>query len=191
MSDTPAIADEIRALLYADRCAVYKRLIAHALGLTKDPDEAVGLANEAVARVLAGTTYAWDRQKPLVDHLGSVINGLARNWRRRAWRRREKLHPGRDDDPPLDAADPRGAAEDAILDEAAVREEDALAARVMARVARDKIIPRMLELEQDGTHAAAEQAAIIGCTVKEIHRARERLAHHRDAVLREARGQDE
>ena len=41
----------------------------------------------------------------------------------------------------------------------------------------------MLQLEEEGVHDASVQAERMGCTVRDIYRARERIAHHRDAVL--------
>ena len=62
-----------------------------------------------------------------------------------------------------------------------------LASRVMDRVAEDPIIPGMLKHEQAGVGKASELAALLNCSVKEIYRARERLAHNRNRVLEEER----
>jgi hypothetical protein len=66
-----------------------------------------------------------------------------------------------------------------------------LAARVMERMGQDPIIKGMLEHEGAGIHRASELAALLHCSVKDIHRARERLAYRRDQVLEEDRQQEE
>lgn len=44
-----------------------------------------------------------------------------------------------------------------------------------------------LKLTQAGTKSAEKQAAALKCTVKDIYRARERVAYQREAVVAEAR----
>jgi len=69
--------------------------------------------------------------------------------------------------------------------------ERRLAARVLARVAADPLITGMLEHEKAGIGRAPELAALLHCTVKDIYRARERVAYHRDRVLEEERRAEE
>jgi hypothetical protein len=64
-------------------------------------------------------------------------------------------------------------------------------ARVIERVRKDAIIIGMLKHNLDGIEGASELAALLHCAVKDIYRARERLAHHRDQVLEEERREEE
>ncbi len=51
----------------------------------------------------------------------------------------------------------------------------------------DEPAREMLALEQEGIDGAAEIASRLQCTVKDVYRMRERVAHHRDKVLEEER----
>ena len=61
----------------------------------------------------------------------------------------------------------------------------------MDRVAKDPIIPGIPRHEQEGIEKASELASKLQCSPKDIYRARERLAHHRDQVLEEERKLEE
>ncbi|MBV9947504.1 MAG: hypothetical protein JOZ69_11685, partial [Myxococcales bacterium] len=65
-----------------------------------------------------------------------------------------------------------------------------VATKLMARVAKDPIIPAMLEHRKAGISTATELARLLRCSVKDIYRAHDRLTHHRERVLEEERRQE-
>jgi DNA-directed RNA polymerase specialized sigma24 family protein len=169
--------------------ALAKKLVGYANRKTRDMTRATDAAQEAVARMLEGRgSYRWDpTRKSLLNHLADVVDTVVANERRRAATRREKpIDRASDDDgkPHSDRhPDSRPNAEQQAASIEERQTELRLAAEVMTRVEKDPVIPGMLALEEEGIHDAAEQARRLGCTVKDIYRARERLAYHRDAVL--------
>jgi DNA-directed RNA polymerase specialized sigma24 family protein len=178
-----------RDALRKDPCTA-KKVLGYALNKTRNITRAQDAAQEAVARVLQGRGwYAWKPDaKSLLDHLCDVVDTVVANESRRAGKRRERPIRSKDDEGnPGDDAVP-DLAQDASQQIESLEEEQHeldLAARVMLRVEKDPVIPGMLRLEQDETSDAREQARLLGCSVPEIYRARERLAYHRDVVLRE------
>jgi hypothetical protein len=185
MVEPVAAPDDVRSVLRRD-CTIAKMFVSYAWKCTGDGARAVDAAQEAIARVIEGKRWYARKsdKKELFGHLADVVDTVVANEKRRAYRRREVApNPERDE---------KKRDSDANIEVRAARAEDddrrqRLADRVMARVEKDAIIPGMLVLEQEGIGGAAEQAERLGCTHKEIYRARERLAHHRDVVLAEAR----
>jgi DNA-directed RNA polymerase specialized sigma24 family protein len=170
--------------------SIAKKLLGYAYKKTRAITRAQNAAQEAVARVLqAKGWYAWKPDaKSLLDHLCDVVDTVVANESRRAGNRRERPIRSKDDEGnPGDDAVPDAAPNAAQQIESLEEEQHELdlAARVMLRVEKDPIIPGMLRLAQDETGNAAEQARLLGCSVPDIYRARERLAYHRDVVLRE------
>jgi DNA-directed RNA polymerase specialized sigma24 family protein len=161
---------------------IAKKLVGYAYKKTSDIARAKDAAQEAVARMLESKGfYRWDpSRKTLLNHLADIVDTVVANENRRAaaWRE-EPLKPARD----KRTADPRPDPERKMMDIEEEQRRQRLADAVMMRVEKDPLIPRMLELAQEGTDDAAEQAGKLGCRVPDIYRARERLAHHRDAVL--------
>jgi DNA-directed RNA polymerase specialized sigma24 family protein len=170
--------------------SIAKKLLGYAYTKTRNITRAQDAAQEAIARVLEGKGwYAWKPDaKSLLDHLCDVVDTVVANESRRAGKRRERPIRSKDDEGnPVDDAVPDSAPNVSQQIESLEEEQHEidLAARVMLRIEKDPIIPRMLQLEQDETSDAAEQARLLGCRVPDIYRARERLAYHRDVVLRE------
>jgi hypothetical protein len=185
MGEPEAAASDPRAALRGDP-SVGRRLLGYAFNRTRDGARAEDVAQEAIKRMLEGKGFTrWDPSgKALLPHLFDIVDSIVGNENTRASRRREVASDPERDENKRDS--------DANIEARAVRAEEddltqRLADRVMARVEKDPVIPGMLAAEQEGIDGAAEQAERLGCTVKDIRRARERLAHHRGAVLDEAR----
>ena len=148
---------------------------------------------EAITLVLAGK--GWHRwihdetktvERSLLDHLADVARNVLRKGRERAAARRE-VPTGPEHE--ASAADPQARPDDRIEEHAADENDLRLAGLVLARL--DERTRAMLSLEQDGVDDAGKQAALLGCTVKDIYRMRERVAYHRDRVLDEERRNEE
>jgi hypothetical protein len=155
--------------------SIAKKLFGYAYKKTHDVGRARDTAQEAIKRMLEGKgSDRWDpARKSLLNHLADVVDTVVANEESRAaMSREEPMNPARDE---------KTAAPDPDLEKAERRRR--LAAELMMRVEKDRVVPRMLELEQDGIGDAAEQARRLDCAVADIYRARERLAYHRDTVL--------
>jgi DNA-directed RNA polymerase specialized sigma24 family protein len=168
--------------------SIGKKLFGYAYKKRGDALQARDDTQEAVARVLEGNGwYRWDpARKSLLDHLCDVVDTIVSNERRRASTRREQpMKSGDSDDNQGDDDAPSSSpnAEQQIARDEERSRAERLAAEVMKRVDSDPLIPRMLKLEQDGVADRAEQARLLHCSIPDIKRARERLAHHRDVVL--------
>jgi DNA-directed RNA polymerase specialized sigma24 family protein len=161
---------------------VAKKLLGYAYKKTRDVARAKDAAQEAVARMLEGKGfYRWDPDaKTLLNHLADIVDTVVANERRRAagWRE-EALRPAQHNQ----TADSDPGPEQMTVNIEDDLRQQRLADEIMMRVQDDPVIPRMLDLVRAGTEEAAEQGRQLRCTVKDIYRARERLAHHRDAVL--------
>jgi DNA-directed RNA polymerase specialized sigma24 family protein len=187
----PGVAAPIdpRDVLESDP-AVAKKLVAYAIKKTREIAHARDAAQEAVARMLQGRGFhGWDPAgKSLLHHLVDVVDTLvAASERRRAATKLETPiagDAGDDYNPDSDRhPDSRPHVEQPVASVEETQRELRLAAEVVMRVDKDPVILRMLELEQEGIHDTAEQARRLGCTVNDLHRGRDRLARHRDAVL--------
>jgi DNA-directed RNA polymerase specialized sigma24 family protein len=165
-------------------------LLAYAFKKTRDRERTQEVAQDAIARVLAGRGWCrWDPdRKSLLNHLSDVVESLVANQNRRASVNRER--PMAEDDEEAEP-DSSPSPEQRFDSHEQLERKRRLAARVMERVAEDRIIPRMLECEQEGIDQASELASRLDCSVKDIYRARERLAYHRDQVLEEERKLEE
>jgi hypothetical protein len=155
--------------------SIAKKLVGYAHKKTHDVARAKDAAQQAIKRMLEGKgSDRWDpARKSLLNHLADVVDTVVANEKSRAamWRE-EPMNPARGEK--TAALDP---------DPAQAERRRRLAAEVVMRVEKDRVIPRMLELEQGGIGDAAEQARRLDFAVSDIHRARERLAYHRDTVL--------
>ena len=162
-----------------------RRLLGYAKNKCRGRGDAREVAHEATLRVLAGKGWhRWDPyRRTLLNHLADVVDSLVANATRRASLRRERpMSDGEEDGAPDSTPSP----EERLAAEQDLERRRRLKARVMARVEGDPIIPRMLAHEQSGISDAAALAAVLGCAPKDIKRARERLAYHRNLVVAEA-----
>jgi DNA-directed RNA polymerase specialized sigma24 family protein len=175
-------------LAQEDRYRITRRLLGYAYGKTSDVQRARDVAQEAIALVLEGE--GWHRWTPdpdrtpersLFGHLCNVARAIAKDERKSAANRLRVEPDPEDEQRDERVADPRPTVEQASIAEGDARATDALVARVKARL--DARALGVLELEEQGIHDASRQAVELRCTVRDIYRARERIAHHRDAVL--------
>ena len=178
-----------RELLSTDP-EIGRKLVGYAYKKTRDRTRMRDVAQEAIARVLEGRGwYRWDpNRKSLLDHLSDVVDSLVANQNRRASVKREQPMGEGDDERKPDSTPSPERQIDSIEQ---LERKRRLAVRVMERVAGDAIIPDMLKHEQAGIGKASELAGLLHCAVRDIYRARERLAYHRDEVLEEDRKQEE
>ena len=182
-------SDDVRALLEKD-AKLRKGVLGYAYKVTHQIDEAKAASQEAMTLVLGGKGwYGWKAggEKTLFSHLCSVVDSVVANQRARAHTRRE-IGASRVEEPGGPAYHETTAVHAPTVEQRAVDAEEHeeqmdLAAKVMARL--DERARAMLELVQEGISDTATLADRLGCTPQEIRRARERVAHHRDAVLAE------
>jgi DNA-directed RNA polymerase specialized sigma24 family protein len=175
---------DARKLLASD-AELRRQLFGYARKKTRDAVRARDVAQEAVTRVLEGRGwYRWDpTRKDLLDHLCDVVDTVVANANRRASVKREQPMTEADERQP----DSTPSAEQQIDAIEESEREERLAEKVMLRVADDKIIPDMLKHQEAGIDKASELAALLECDAKDIYRAREKLAYHREQVLAEER----
>jgi hypothetical protein len=166
-----------------------RKLVGYAFKKTHDPTSTREVSQEAIARVLEGRGWhRWDpNRETLLNHLCDVVDSLVANENRRVSMKRETPMDEEDERKP----DPAPSPEQQIDATEQLRRKRRLAARVMERVAKDPILPDMLKHEQAGIGTASELAGLLHCSVRDIYRARERLAYHRDEVLEEERKEEE
>ena len=103
---------------------------------------------------------------------------MSSNFRRRLGRRRRKEVTD-DPDAPADAASVDPGADQSLVEAEAQREQDAIKAQLRAYFASrpDGALPlQLLEAWEAGVVDGEEVAARIGCTRKEVYRARDRIA---------------
>jgi hypothetical protein len=156
-----------------------------AYSLTENLADAGELAQEGMTRAIDPKESPWDpeKQPSLVLHVGSLMNSLAANRRRG-----EKRHKSVSYKPKLDArVDP-----DPTPEEQAERVEDLARLQgwmndLLARLAGDTIALGKIKLMREGIDDAAEQAARLGCTTKDVYRANERIAYHVGLVKKASR----
>ena len=130
------------------------------------------LAQEAISRLFDPNYAGWDqaRQPVLLEFLGSVVNGLISNLRKK--RRRRGAHlplegPGR----PHLACECAGA-------ETRVSQADELTriwALLQQELQGDPLAVQVLELTIEGCERPRHQAAALGVDVERIYQARRRL----------------
>jgi DNA-directed RNA polymerase specialized sigma24 family protein len=193
MSEGEGGTPDPRGVLAKDRTQngsfIAKNLLGYLFKRTRDPDAAADAAQEAIARVLAGEgwhRWVYDGEQTvelsLLNHLCDLGRDVIKKDRKRAARRHET-----EEDPVRDAAtaDPEPRADDQIEAVEEDENERRLAALVWDRL--DERTRDVLVLAQEGIDDAAEIARRLGCTPRDVYRARERVAYHRDAVLDEER----
>lgn len=160
--------------------AIRKRLVAFARrkGLTREDAEQV--AQEAIGRVFdpAYAPYDADLHGDLLRFLGSVVNGMISNLRKRR------------SYTPLSMQ-----AVSAVVETAPSPEDHAIAREqarevvdvLVERTADDPIAHRILTLIEEGVITPIEQAARLGVPIAEIYKAKRRLKTH-CAAIRKASG---
>jgi DNA-directed RNA polymerase specialized sigma24 family protein len=187
--DARKTAPQAAAEVLAADPRIGRILIGYAYMKTHNKVRMQEVAQEAITRVLEGRGwYRWDAsRKSLLNHLSDVVDSLVANQNRRASVKRER--PMTEDDERKPDSTPSPEQQIDTLEE--LERKRRLAALVMERVAEDPIIPGMLEHEKAGSGQASELASLLRCKAKDIYRARERLAYHRNQVLEEERRLEE
>jgi len=197
MGGHPSSHPDARRVLEEDRRSgrnyVTRNLLGYCFKRTRDRERAQDAMQESIARVLAGE--GWHRwvhdesktpERSLLDHLCDLAKDVLWKEHERAAHRREvPASPAHD----ATAADPQAGTDERMADHAGHEDDMRRAQRVLDRL--DDRSREMLRLQQEGVDDGADLAARLGCTVREIYRMRERVAHHRDRVLDEEREKEE
>jgi DNA-directed RNA polymerase specialized sigma24 family protein len=181
-ADKPMYRQMVGALLA--QASVRHRLEAFAdarAGSVVDPDDVL---SEALARVMNPKQSPWDPSsgKPFIEHVGSVINGLAINERRRARVRNEVV-------------DSNLAEGDLAVDPDPLPDEDVATREGRARIEivrlrlqaeleqRDPVAAGVYRQVVAGLESATEQAAAAGCSVADVYEAHRRIKTRGQQIL--------
>jgi len=153
------------------------RLTAVALGVTKDPDAAQDVLQNAFEKVLRhGEKFRG--QARVSTWLHRIVTNEALMWRRKQSRRRESPLEDRDEAPPTDTADPPGPAEIAEWRQQVERLRDAL---IRLPLAEQEVLHRCV-LEDRSYAEFSKRTGVHPAALKSrAFRARRRLAE----ILRE------
>jgi hypothetical protein len=164
-------------------------LVLYGLKRRRSPPEAQDLAQEAMLRVWDPHWRPWNfrKQPSLWKHMVGIVNRLITN----RWKAAEtKAYGGPIDKHAKKMGDPQANPEQVLL----AREEEAqwagrlVAVRALLEQKEDKLGLQVLDLFEGGVAEAADQAARLYRPVKEIYKARERLAAAGQAVLDAEKG---
>lgn len=178
MGTTSSIEEQLESV---DWDGTFKRLTVHAMrrlrrmGLSRICNEAEDFAQEALTRFLDPTYGDWDGEKPLLEHLGSIVNGLIANRLRvkstSAEVLRERSSPK---DKPLFATLPDSP--ELVTIES--HEAEQVLTKTLERAAEDKVVEDLLMLACDGVCDAKSQANRLGIPVSRVYEGRRRLTKH-------------
>lgn len=141
------------------------------------PADAEQITQEALAQLFSPEKYAaWDPDggQSLMENLGSRVNGLLSNLRKREKRR--GIHEELDDEQVLGNAP---SPEDRVLD---VHEARQALDELLERVDGDEVCDDVLVQMAAGYDKPADVALRTGRAVQEIYKARRRLVPHIDAI---------
>ncbi len=147
--------------------ALLESLQGWAMGHTRHPQNAQDLYAETLVRALDPRYQAWDRDEyPTAGaFLGSVMNGLAQNWRRSSYSAR-RADFDEQNPPPVaaPAADPEGQLAMVALD----RKYTEMEAAVRARLVGKPLALGVLDASAKGLRGNIALAKELRCTVPEI-----------------------
>jgi DNA-directed RNA polymerase specialized sigma24 family protein len=189
MGDRTAGAKAAQGLLASDE-RLRKKIFVYAYSLTRDVGDAKDLAQEGMAKVVDPQASPWapDVQPDLFMHVGSVMNSIAANRRRADTRHPTETYDKRSHE----RADPAPNAEEILVDTETRAEVDARLKRwvdeLRRRLAGHPVALGKIELLYEGVDGTAEQAARLGCTVKDVYGANERIAYHVAQMRKAGRG---
>lgn len=172
--------DEVTALLRkADWKIISKQLALYAQRrLGGKMDRANEIAQEAITQVFDPAYVRWDPEKQsLEEHLGSVVNGLVINDKRKRRKRRTI------DDELQDLQKSVDTPEEDFIDND-VRER--ALARLTESVAGDELASAVVDaVVTDGIEEPAKQAEALNQPIQRIYNARRRIVAHCDRIARE------
>jgi len=185
-----AIALDPREVLAADAKSktpvIPKRLLRFCRSRTEDGQQAKDMASEALALTLAGEgwhRWTWDgitdKTESLLMHLCTMARDVLKKERERASEWREVR--GEESDAP--DSGPTSTPGQRSPESTRHAEDMRRAEAVMARLDEGTREMLRIESESEKPPSAAELAAKLGWTEKQVYRARERVAYHRGIVL--------
>lgn len=168
-----------------DWSEIYKRTTAFALARIRPQSQATlstaeEIAQEAIGRLFDANYKQWDpAREPLLDHLRSVVNGIAHNRWKMSKRRSEEL------------CDPEELAR--LSDESKNRAVEGMkvettlyAEKVVSTLGRrldgDTLAENVFLLTMEGIDRPKDQAAHLQCPVEDIYNAKRRLRDHLEAI---------
>ncbi len=168
-----------------DWSAIYKRTTAFARARIRPASQATlaiaeEIAQEAIGRLFDANYKQWDpAREPLLDHLRSVVNGIAHNRSKMSKRRSEDLcdpeELARLSDESKDRADEGIKVETTLYAEKMV-------ATLGRRLDGDALAENVFLLTMDGIDRPREQAEQLQCHVRDIYNAKRRLRDHLEAI---------
>ena len=153
----------------------FRRLHRRSLETAKE------IAQEAITRIWDRGYKAWnpEEQPSLLEHLGSVVNGIIRNQYTAAGTRAEYLRePERIARLADKTGTPYGGREDQRID------AGAFLSTIHARLACDSVAGQVLLSIADGIDRPREQAEYLKRPVGDIYNAKRRLLDHVAAIAR-------
>lgn len=171
-----------------DWADIFRRLVLFAYrrrqsrGAPGSIADAEDLAAEAIRRLLDSNFADWNRdvEPDLLRHLGSTVNGLLSNELRAA---KVKVERSLSDPAINQIAEQSEAAPVRAIEE--VDESRRMLSLLEARVAKDNLVGKLLQLEEKGITKPTVQAEHLKVAVAVVYKARRRLARHRAAVRKE------
>lgn len=163
----------------SQRLCKYAKARLGSRGTIQDADE---IAQEALRRFLDPEYADWDRQKEpaLLQHLGSVVNGILLDRVRKSRRHLKKENEVSHFLILTRYGETLSPEQRAVIKDYSQRFFALLFDRLSSK--KDTVAEKIVELELEDVHEAAEQAARLNLPMAEIRNARRRLADHRAAV---------
>jgi DNA-directed RNA polymerase specialized sigma24 family protein len=188
VADRVAGAQAAIALLDRDP-RLRKKIFAHAYSLTRNLEDAKDLSQAAIAKAIDPEGSPWDpdAQPNLLLYVGSLMNTAAFNKRRGEARHPTVGESVLSDHRPGPDAEPEPTPEERLAHAEDLARLEGWLDKLLVRLAGDEVALAKIELMRDGIDDAAEQAARIGCSVKDTYRANERIAYHAALVKKTAR----
>jgi DNA-directed RNA polymerase specialized sigma24 family protein len=179
-----------RALAELGKLKVRKILLRIAYQFTRSEAEAEDLIADTLLVVLDPERDPWEK--------GSFVSHMAYAMRH-AWGEKMKTWAARNIAPDegvtrdeSTASNEETPPDDHAHDRRTLQAYRSMGAQLLLEIgAKHPVAKRVFELGAQGVEDAEEQAAIIGCTVKEIHRARELLKDHGRRIREEHEQTDE
>lgn len=173
-SETPATAVTAEGELW--RLAVKKLVVWTVKKHRMNPADAEQVVQEAILLFLqAGGQADPNNPKALIDKLGSNINGIAVNRRRKKAELAVRLTAGGVD---AELEDPPDA-EQGIADDQLARK---VISTLLERIGDDELATAVVMQMIDGVDNPADQARALGRDVREVYNARRRLKAHVEAI---------
>jgi hypothetical protein len=166
----------------ADWADISARLTAYALrrlGRGAQIADAEDLSQRAILQLLDPDFKDWNPDVPILEHLRSTVNGLVRNDRQAAKRRKTVL--GVEGDSIARLADPASLGDFVASDDLSTKAQ----AELRKRFAGAALETKLIDLFAAGVDSCAEHARRVGEPYDVVYRARQRLLDEGARVLTE------